>query len=203
LYFLWHTADATKITAQAALDQWKVARAAHRPWIEPNISIAKPLTFFDNFAVVDLIIKARNGGTAPAILSEPILSLILIDASTKVDPSGTKPTDNPVLKEQATWCNPQAVDAQFKARKPTGSGRLLLPNSEVTYPTWGLQTKKPNDDVLAAWITGCIAYVDEFDSPHVTLVTLLFATSYPFKSRPGLVVNTGVWGLAPYGQGAY
>ena len=178
--------------------------ATHRPWLEPDISIAKPLTFYNNRAEIVLTIRARNGGTAPAIGSQLFLSLVLIDASTKIDPSGTNPKDNSVLKVQDTLCNPQAVAAQFKGWRLTPSGgRLILPNSQVTYPIWGLQTNKPSGDVLAALITGCIAYVDEFESAHATLVTLLFAGSHPFKAIPGRVMDAGFWGLAPYGQDAY
>ena len=166
---------------------------SHRPWIEPEISIVNPLTFYSTYTEVVLSIKAKNGGTAPAIGFEPMLDLVII---------GPDVEDN-VLKRQNTWCSQERVDALVKTGK-LHNGRLLLPNSEITYPIWKLQEGKPPiGEVTAVWITGCILYADEFGSGHATLTTLLLATSYPFKTKPGLVVKNGRWGLAPYGHGAY
>ncbi len=170
--------------------------ASHRPWIEPHISIAEPLTFYPDYAEIALTITAKNGGTSPAIRSLPILSLVII---------GVQSEDNPVLKQQNIRCRPESVKSQLEAQIPAGSsGRLLLPNSEVTYPTWGVRSHKSNwrlspEGEAFAYVTGCIAYMDDLGSSHATLFTLLLATS---AFKPSGVIS-GRWGLAPYGQGAY
>lgn len=173
--------------------------ALHRPWIETKISVVEPLTFYDNYAEVGVSITIKNGGTAPSFGARPMLSLLLVGASNAID--------NPVLESQKLWCSPEKVTAIMKSTAPVNR-QLMLPNSEVTFPIWKLQISKPwrlspNGEVLAAWITGCITYVDESESSHATLTTLLFATSYPFKPKPGMVINLGSWWLAPYGHGAY
>lgn len=181
--------------------QWetmeKQLRASNRPWIEPHITVVKPLTFYGNYAEVVLTITVRNGGTSPAIRTFPVLSLVI---------NGVSTDDNPILKMQNILCSPQAVKARLGASKPTSSGnfRMVLPNSEDTYPTWGVQSGKSDWSLSSegeafAWVTGCIDYVDEFGDGHATLFTLLLATS---AFKPSGVIN-GPWGLAPYGQGAY
>ena len=188
--------------------------ASHRPWIEPTISVVDPLTFQDNYAQVGVKIALKNGGTAPALGAEPLLSLILVGNSSE-DKKGEflgysnedKKREHPVLKNQDIWCRPDRVSALHKV-KPSYNRQLLLPNSQVTLPIWRLQNSTPwrdfpNGEVYAAWISGCITYVDEFGTSHATLITLLFATSYPFKPTPGLTVISGSWVLAPYGHGAY
>ena len=176
--------------------------ASHRPWIVATISVVEPLTFYDNYAEVGVRITLKNGGTAPSLGAEQFLSLILVGSSDE-----EKKSEHPVLKNQDVWCRPDHVSAVQKA-KPPFNRQLLLPNSEVTLPIWKLKNSTswrifPNGEVFAAWISGCITYTDESGSSHATLTTLLLATSYPFKPTPGLIVNSGSWGLAPYGHGAY
>src|SRR6266446_2818325 len=168
---------------------WRVAdqqlRSSHRPWIEPRLTIAKPLTFDGDHATVVLAITVKNGGTSAAIHTAPLLSLVI---------NGVATGDNPVLTQQNIWC--RHVEGYLEGLARTGSaGSLVLPGSETTYPLWGVQSGRPDwrlspaGDAFAS-VTGCIAYMDEFGSSHATLFTLLLMTS---AFKPSGVI-TGPWG---------
>ena len=193
---LREAAEANKISTRHFL-------ASNRPWLAIDISVEKPLTFYADRADIVLRGIIRNGGTAPAIRTVFMPNLVIIGT-----PIDYVLREFEVLKLQKRLCNRDGLRVRLQIQTPTRSGgALVIPNAEIVYVPHGPQSARndwrpsPSGDV-AAWITGCVGYLDGSDGVHATLFTYRYLTStLTIKTEPGEI--SGTLALSDIGQDAY
>ncbi len=190
-------------TASANKESRRQFLASNRPWLGVDISVETPLTFHADYAEIVLKGVVKNGGIAPAIRTVFMPNLVI--TGTPIDPVVR---EFEVLKLQKLLCAKENLRLSLQIQTPTRSGgALVLPNSEIIYVRHGAQSGKngwrpsPSGEV-AAWITGCVGYLDSSDDVHATLFTYRYLTStLTMKTAPGEI--PGVMSLSQIGQDAY